>query len=476
MSRAPRNRIVEHLLVKASDLVPHDLNYRKHPPRQKTLLSQRIDEVGYTSPLMVRRLADGRLQTIDGHLRAEIHPDELLPVDVVDLTAEEAKAELLYHDPLSALAETDSKILGDLIGQVESTGELEAWLKERAEDAGLDLGGSQSEEPPEIPPDRYADVCARWPVQTGEIWQLGSHRLLCGDSLSRVCVLALLGKETPALILADPPYGLSIVAANGYVGGGEAYEIPFGGKRGHVGGGESIRARTGSYPIESHHKKKQGFGSTNGAKPFGAAPVRGSDRAAHIVDVGKYAPIIGDDTIQTAKDSLSLCQDLYHNSVQVWWGANYYSEVLSPSACWLVWNKETTGNFADCELAWVNQNKAARLFTHRWNGLLRDSERDKRWHPTQKPAALASWVYGLFAPKGAIVFDPFGGAGWSLLAAEQSGYQARCIERSQEYCSVILERWHLMTGKTPKRVSSVDSDAPAQQAGEDGATPIETLT
>lgn len=113
------------------------------------------------------------------------------------------------------------------------------------------------------------------------------------------------------------------------------------------------------------------------------------------------------------------------------------------------WNKETTGDFADCELAWTNQDRSAKLFTHRWNGMLRDSEREKRWHPTQKPALLAEWALGLFVNPGAIVLDPFGGAGWSVLGAEKHGACARVIEMSHEYIAVILRRYQDLTGDTP---------------------------
>lgn len=140
---------------------------------------------------------------------------------------------------------------------------------------------------------------------------------------------------------------------------------------------------------------------------------------------------------------------MYPTAVQVWWGANYYIDGLMPSACWLVWDKETTGNFADCELAWTNQAKAAKLFRHRWNGMLRDSERERRWHPTQKPAALAAWVFEQFTEPGAIIVDPFAGAGWAVLGGEQSRRKVRAIEMSADYIAIILQRYADATGKTP---------------------------
>jgi hypothetical protein len=280
--------------------------------------------------------------------------------------------------------------------------------------------------------DRAGELVKKWNVQADQLWQLDDHKIICGDCTDATIVKRILGDEQVSLVIADPPYGVSIVATNGYVGGGEGPNgmIPFGGVKG------------------------KRLGSVGGAKPFGSEKVRGSDGAANIVDVGKYAPIIGDETTDTALRSSAFYRDAYPKAVQVWWGANYYIDGLTPSACWLVWDKETTGNFADCELAWTNQDKAAKLFRHQWNGMLRESERERRWHPTQKPAALAAWVFTEFTEPGAIVVDPFAGAGWAVLGGEQSGRKVRAIEMSEEYIAIILQRWADATGKTPVLLDS----------------------
>ena len=109
----------------------------------------------------------------------------------------------------------------------------------------------------------------------------------------------LLEGIVPAMVFCRPPYGVSIVATNGYVGGGEAYDIPFGGvkhRRRHspVGGGQRHKDLTGHYPIETWGKDVRG--TDGAAKPFGSKHERGSDGASHVVAVGKYAPVIGDDS------------------------------------------------------------------------------------------------------------------------------------------------------------------------------------
>lgn len=134
-----RNRIKELRHVLASDLRANPRNYRKHPPRQKALLKQLLSEVGYADALIAYE-SQGELILIDGHLRAETTPDQMVPVLVLDVTEQEAKKLLLTLDPLAAMAETDAAILGDLLKVAETSGEVDVWLKERAEGSSLGIG------------------------------------------------------------------------------------------------------------------------------------------------------------------------------------------------------------------------------------------------------------------------------------------------------------------------------------------------
>ena len=450
------NRIVGHGEEDVDQMLASPLNFRIHPDNQQQALAGSIDDIGYIRSVTVSKRS-GRV--LDGHLRVALAMRsgvKSLPVEYVDLDeAEEAQA-LLSLDPIAALAATDRQKLDELLHQVQSDDErvqqMMADMAER-EELYIDDNAGRDAEPADIEPDRFVEIAKKWSTGDGQLWRLGNHKILCADSLIQDNINKLMGDEIPALIIADPPYGVNIVAANVSVGGGEAYNIPFGGrKKGYVGGENSIKDRTGHYPIESWNKERF-TGSDGASKPFGSKSVRGTVGSAHIVEVGKYPVIIGDENTDTAEKAVKLYLDVYPNSVHVWWGANYYSNVLSPSQCWLVWYKETTGNFADCELAWTNQNKAARLFQHKWNGMLRDSEHERRWHPTQKPAALAAWVFEKFTEKDSIILDPFAGAGWSILGGEQCGRRVMSIEKSHEYIAVVLERWSIMTGKMPELIT-----------------------
>jgi len=122
-------------------------------------------------------------------------------------------------------------------------------------------------------------------------------------------------------------------------------------------------------------------------------------------------------------------------------GGNYY--VLPPSSCWLVWDKDNTGDFADCELAWTNMPKAVRKLRWRWNGMLQEHggiHKEPRWHPTQKPVEVMKWALSL-APDGTkTVLDPFMGSGTTLVASKELGYSCVGIEREEKYCEAAVKR------------------------------------
>jgi hypothetical protein len=134
-----RNRIKEHRRVRAGDLVPHELNWRKHPASQRAALEALYKEVGFARSLLVYELPDGRLKVIDGHLRRDIHPDMRVNVEVLDVNEAEARKLLLSIDSLAALAETDRDVVDDLVADTPADSPIlkELWesLARQASDA-----------------------------------------------------------------------------------------------------------------------------------------------------------------------------------------------------------------------------------------------------------------------------------------------------------------------------------------------------
>jgi hypothetical protein len=117
-----RNRIKAHRRVRAGDLVPHELNPRRHSDAQRAILEQIYQEIGFARSLLAFELPDGRLKLIDGHLRRDLTPDEVLDVEVLDVSEAEARALLLVLDPLAELARTDEEALTQLRQAVEADG------------------------------------------------------------------------------------------------------------------------------------------------------------------------------------------------------------------------------------------------------------------------------------------------------------------------------------------------------------------
>lgn len=119
-------------------------------------------------------------------------------------------------------------------------------------------------------------------------------------------------------------------------------------------------------------------------------------------------------------------------------GGNYYD--CPPASCWLVWDKEVNGHFADCELAWTNLPKAVRRIRHMWNGMLRKGQEDRHGHPTQKPVEVMKWCIGHLPDPNETILDPFMGSGTTGVAAVQMGRKFIGIEREPKYFDIACKR------------------------------------
>lgn len=145
-----RNRIVEHVVVRAGDLVPHPLNYRRHPEQQREALAASYEEIGFARSLLGYRLPDGRIQLIDGHLRRDLTPDMEVTVEVLDVTEEEARKLLLCIDPLAALAETDAAVVRQLTEITRADAQIlnDLWRRLAEQEAPPPVG-EEVKPPPE---------------------------------------------------------------------------------------------------------------------------------------------------------------------------------------------------------------------------------------------------------------------------------------------------------------------------------------
>ncbi len=169
-------------------------------------------------------------------------------------------------------------------------------------------------------------------------------------------------------------------------------------------------------------------------------PPYGLDMAARgTIGTAKNAPVTDYGKSDWDKEPASPEQiDLIRarSRSQIIFGGNYFT--LGPTSCWLVWDKQNTGDFADCELAWTNLPKAVRRIYWRWNGMIRKGN-EERFHPTQKPEGVMSWCL-THVPDAKTICDPFCGSGTTGVAAVKAGRQFTGIDRDERYFDIACRR------------------------------------
>jgi len=389
---------------KTSELIPYVNNSRTHSDEQVTQIASSIKEFGFTNAILI----DDEGGVIAGHGRIMaatlLKLDEVPTITLSGITKAQRKAYVITDNQLALNAgwnldtlKLEIETLQELDFDTEVLGFDDDFLASLM-DEPVD-GLTDEDEVPEAP---EVPVSVR-----GDIWQLGNHRLMCGDSTSIDDVETLMDGQKADMVFTDPPYGISIVQ-NNQIGGGGAFGK---GKKQKAGG--------------------------------------------KVIEAGQYAPVVGDDSIDTAIEVIQVIKTL-NAKVEIIWGGNYYAQHLGNSKCWIVWDKETgDSTFADAELAWTNQSTKVRTFQHRWSGICKASEHgEKRVHPTQKPIALAEWCINIYGQQCDTVLDLFGGSGFTLIGCETKNKNGFIMELSEPYVDVMINRWQNFTGKEATHAES----------------------
>lgn len=169
--------------------------------------------------------------------------------------------------------------------------------------------------------------------------------------------------------------------------------------------------------------------------PYGIGEAAGKNKSrTNIATAKDYGFSSWDD--KTADDAVDMAISISGKSII--FGGNYYK--LTPTSCWLVWDKLNTGDFADCELAWTNLDKAVRRIRFRWNGMLRQNNEPRGDHPTQKPIEVMRWCIGHLPPDATTILDPFMGSGTTGVAAVKLGRKFTGIEIEPKYFDIACRR------------------------------------
>ena len=377
--------------VNISKLIPYENNARTHSPEQVAKIVRSIEEFGFINPVLI----DGDFGIIAGHGRVmaakQMGMTEVPCLFIEDLTEAQKKAYILADNKLAEDAGWDEILLKIELAELEAM-EFDVSL------TGFDLADFELEDySSSVTEDDYdAEPPTEPKAKLGDIYQLGRHRLMCGDSTDRATIDKLLDGVVIDLVLTDAPYGINVVQGN-----------------------------------------KDG-----GDKPFGSVG------GENIVQANKYMAIKGDETTETARLNYEIIKDISKN--QILFGGNYFTDFLPPKACWCIWDKENTGNFADVEMAWTSFDKGAKLYKWLWNGLCRKGERSvegkTRVHPTQKPVGLMAEILKDFTEENNTILDCFGGSGSTLIACEQINRKCFMMEYEAHYVDVIIDRWEKLTG------------------------------
>jgi DNA modification methylase len=373
--------------IEVSKLIPYAKNSRTHDDAQVAQIAASIKEFGWTNPILI----DGDKGIIAGHGRLmaarKLGLDKVPVIELKDMTEAQKKAYVIADNKLAMNAGWDMDFLKLELQDLEDadfdlslTGfddkELDQLLAPEIEE-----GLTDEDAVPEVPEEPKTKL--------GDIYILGNHRLMCGDSTSIDAVDKLMDGNSVDMVYTDPPYGISIVGKNGKVGGD------------------------------------------------------------NLAKNGVYAPVAGDDSIDVAVEAIHVIKTL-ESKVEIIWGGNYYASSLENKSSWIVWDKRgdmASNNFADCELAWCSSGTAARIYKQIWSGMIKEGESGKRVHPTQKPIALAEWCYQQYGKDCETVLDLFAGSGSSLIACETKKKRGFMMELSPAYCDVIVKRWEDFTGK-----------------------------
>lgn len=395
-------------------LRPWARNARTHSKKQVRQIADSIEAFGFTNPVLI----DRHLSILAGHGRIEaarLLGQEAVPcLYVDDLSEAQKRAYVLADNKLALNAGWDEELLAT---------ELEDLI---TLDAGFDIGvtgfsipeidglieGREVVEAGDPADDDIPDLEGPARCRLGDLWQLGPHRLICGDALDKQDISALMNGETAGMVFTDPPYNVPI--------------------NGHVGGSGAIQHR--EFAMASGEMSQDEFTSFL-HRAFANLATCSADGSIHFV-----------------------CMDWRHVIEVLAAGKDVYSELKNL----IVWAKDNggMGTFyrSRHELIFAFKYGTAphtnsfelgqhgRYRTNVWeykgvNTLKAGRLDELALHPTVKPVQMIADAIKDVSSRGSIVLDLFGGSGSTMIAAHKTGRRAFLCELDPIYCDRIIRRW-----------------------------------
>lgn len=404
---------------KIGDLQPYAGNSRTHSDKQIAQVAASIRQFGFTNPVLI----DAGLRIVAGHGRVAaaktLGMSDVPTIELAYLSDAERRAYVIADNRLAELADWDSDILAielQDLSKLEFDFDLEITGFETAQFDNLlceDVDQTDSPDDEIAEPDNGAAI-----TQTGNIWLLGKHKLICGDAQSDSAYTRLMGDELARAVFTDPPYNVKI--------------------GGHVCGSGAIKHR--EFAMASGEMSTTRFTEFLNSTLKAMADVS-HDGAIHFV-----------------------CMDWRHMGELRVACSGIYSELKNL----IVWAKSNggMGTFyrSRHELVFVYKvgtaahlntfglGETGRYRTNVWEypgvNSFGVNQKNLELHPTVKPVALVADAIKDVTQRGDIVLDGFGGSGTTLIAAERTGRVARLVEIDANYCDVICRRFQALTGET----------------------------
>jgi DNA modification methylase len=456
------SRIIDQADVDPRTLIPNPQNWRKHPRAQQVALDAALDEIGWIQRVIVNRTTG---HMIDGHLRVEralATKERSVPVSYVELSENEERIALATFDPLSALATTDQSVLDALRRNVESMNEdLAQFLHPTDADALLGGNGKDEDEIPAMP--------VKIITRRGDIWQLGEHRLLCGDCRDADDMKKLMGGKRINVAVTSPPYAAQreYDKSSGFKPiFPEQYVEWFAMVQEHIA---DYLTDDGSFFLNIKEHCDDGQRSLY-VKDLTLAHVRqwgwrlvdeliwihsGTPKAVINRFKNAWEPIFHFTRIEHHK---FRPERVRHGSDNIPdWGGTHPSDEGEQG----VDNKFRTKKrvkMIDGKREGVGgqQGSGPAVITgmaYPSNVLSPGKNKEAIGHSAAFPVGLPEFFIMAFSDAGDIVFDPFMGSGTTLIAAEKHRRMAYGTELSPAYCDIIVQRWNTFTGKAAMRVN-----------------------
>jgi DNA modification methylase len=393
--------------VDVVDLVEHPRNPNKHGDKQIALLAKIIRNQGWRNPIVVS--ADSGF-IVAGHGRlmaAKVLNVEQVPVDYQPFDNEaEEYAHLIADNRIAELAEADKSELAKLVRELEDKIDLDLTGFDAPSLEELLATKEESQVDAEPKTDKAAELQVKWKTEKGQLWKLGEHRLLCGDSTNAKDVERVLGDDKADIMVTDPPYGVN-------------YD-------------PSWRAEAGMTVNENKLGKVQ----NDDIADWTPAWQLFDGDVCYVYHAGAKAGTVQQSLedsgfnirsqIIWAKDKMALSRGDYH------W---------QHEPCWYGVRDGKKGNRTEDRTQTTVWQIAAR-------------EDSGHGHGTQKPVeCMARPIRNHHC---STVYEPFSGSGTTIIACEQLDKKCRAIEIDPNYVAVALERYVDATGKEPVLLNARD--------------------